>query len=164
MKIIDLRGIRNLSMVLVVVSMAGHLWAGVGVAAAPKSMVENTKATKLTAADRQKIQHVISLQIKAFERDDETLAFSYSTPGLRKYFGTSRTFMEMVRSSYSVLYMNISKEFLEAAVVEGLVIQPLRIVTQGGETLIALYTLERQHDKEWRIGGCELAPSTLQAT
>ena len=70
--------------------------------------------------------------------------------------------MEMVRSSYSVLYVNTSKEFLEASVVDGQVVQPLRIVTREGETLVALYTVARQSGSEWRIGGCELAPSTMQ--
>ena len=72
--------------------------------------------------------------------------------------------MEMVRESYSALYMNTSREFLEAAVIDDQVIQPLRIVTRTGETLVALYSLERQPDREWRIGGCELAPSTLRST
>ncbi|MEP7156614.1 MAG: DUF4864 domain-containing protein [Betaproteobacteria bacterium] len=122
------------------------------------------KPEKLSAADRQKIQRVITLQIKAFERNDEALAFSYSTPEIRRMFGSSRTFMEMVRSSYSVLFMNTSKEFLEATVVDGQVVQPLHIVTRDGETLVALYTVARQagSPNDWRIGGCELAPSTLQ--
>jgi len=120
------------------------------------------KPEKLSSGDRQKIQRVITLQIKAFERNDDALAFSYSTPEIRRYFGTSRTFMEMVRSNYSVLYMNASKEFLEATVVDGQVVQPLHIITRDGETLVALYTVARQSDSEWRIGGCELAPSTLQ--
>ena len=135
--------------------VAMAVWAAPEVAARPE---------KLSTADRQKIQRVITLQIKAFERNDEALAFSYSTPEIRKYFGTSRTFMEMVRSSYSALYMNSSKEFLEAAIIDGQVIQPLRLVTHDGETLVALYTLARQPNNEWRIGGCELAPSTLQFT
>jgi hypothetical protein len=72
--------------------------------------------------------------------------------------------MEMVRSNYSVLYMNTSRQFLDPALIDGQVIQPLHIVTRDGETLVALYTLERQPDTEWRIGGCELAPSTLHST
>lgn len=146
------------------------IWFGVlmlalvpGLASATR-VADGTKPERLSAADRQKIQRVITLQIRAFERNDETVAFSYSTPEIRKYFGSSRTFMEMVRDGYSVLYMHASHEFLEAAVVDGQVIQPLRIVTRDGEMLVALYTLERQPDKEWRIGGCELAPSTLQST
>ena len=134
---------------------------GMGVAA---PVADGSVMEKLTATDRQKIQRVITLQIRAFERNDEAVAFSYSTPDIRQHFGSSRAFMEMVRESYSALYMNTSREFLEAAVIGGEVIQPLRIVTREGETLVALYSLERQPDREWRIGGCELAPSTLRST
>ena len=48
-------------------------------------------------------------------------------------------------------------------VIDGAVIQPLRLVTADGETVVALYTMQKQPDKEWRISGCELAPSTLQS-
>ncbi len=119
---------------------------------------------KLTAADRQKIQRVITLQIRAFERNDEAVAFSYATPNARRYFGTPRAFMDMVRASYSALYKHSSREFLEAAVIEGVVVQPLKILTSDGEIIVALYTVEQQADKEWRVGSCELAPSTLSAT
>jgi len=157
MKIIRFQLLRDAMALLALALMTGVVLA----AAAPAGP---DKAGKLSAADRQKIQMVITLQIKAFERNDETRAFSYSTPEIRKYFGSSRTFMDMVRSNYSVLYMNASREFLEAAVIDGSVIQPLRIITREGEAVVALYTLEKQADKEWRIGGCEIAPSTLQAT
>jgi hypothetical protein len=153
MKIIRLASFRVALAALLLAFASGNLLAAT-----------TAKPEKLSAADRQKIQSVITLQIKAFERNDETRAFSYSTPEIRKYFGSSRTFMEMVRSNYSVLYMNTSREFLEAAIIDGEVIQPLRIITRDGEAVVALYTLEKQADKEWRIGGCEIAPSTLQAT
>jgi Domain of unknown function (DUF4864) len=158
MKIIRFQLLRDAMASLALALMTGMALAATAAPAGPD------KAGKLSAADRQKIQLVITLQIKAFERNDETRAFSYSTPEIRKYFGSSRTFMDMVRSNYSVLYMNTSREFLEAAVIDGSVIQPLRIITREGEAVVALYTLEKQADKEWRIGGCEIAPSTLQAT
>ena len=119
---------------------------------------------KLTTADRQKIRRIITLQIRAFERNDEAVAFSYATPDARRYFGTPRAFMEVVRTSYSALYNHASHEFLEAAVISGVVVQPLKILTSDGEIIVALYTVEQQADKEWRVGSCELAPSTLSAT
>src|SRR6476659_8242125 len=72
------------------------------------------KVEKLSSADRSKIQRVINLQIRAFERNDGTVAFSYSTPETRKYFGSSRSFMELVRAEYSVLFQHVSREFLDA--------------------------------------------------
>lgn len=72
--------------------------------------------------------------------------------------------MEMVRADYTLLYDNASRKFLDAAIVDGQVIQPLQIVSRAGETFVALYAVERQPDKDWRIAGCEIAPSTLQST
>lgn len=126
----------------------------------PKSV----QATVLSKTDREKIQRVITLQLRAFERNDEAVAFSYATADTRKVFGTPRQFMEMVRSGYAPLLKHSSREFLEAANVNGLTIQPVKFLTSDGDIVVALYTMERQADNEWRIGGCELAPKSLQAT
>ena len=149
---------------LLMVTMPGSCIADVPRTSAPFAEQSAGKATRLSTADRKKIQHIINLQIKAFQRDDETIAFSYAAPETRKLFGSPRAFMEMVRSGYSALYRSESRQFLEAAVIDGAVIQPLRIVTPDGETLVALYSMQQQPDKEWRISGCEMAPSTLQVT
>jgi Domain of unknown function (DUF4864) len=118
----------------------------------------------LSKSDREKIQRVITLQLRAFERNDEAIAFSYATADTRKYFGTPRQFMDMVRLGYAPLLKHSSREFLEAANVNGLTIQPVKFLTTDGDIVVALYTMERQVDSEWRIGGCELAPKSLQAT
>jgi hypothetical protein len=53
--------------------------------------------------------------------------------------------------------------FLEAAVIEGSVIQPLRIITIDGDVMVALFTMELQADTQWRVSGCELAQAIVQA-
>ncbi len=146
------------------VAAAALTGSGRGAQLAQAQNAAPAQPTKLTAADRQKIQRVITLQIRAFERNDEAVAFSYATPNARRYFGTPRAFMDVVRASYSALYKHTSREFLEAAVIDGVVVQPLKILTSDGEIIVALYTVEQQADKEWRVGSCELAPSTLSAT
>jgi hypothetical protein len=115
-------------------------------------------------SDREKIQRVITLQLRAFERNDEAIAFSYATADTRKVFGTPRQFMDMVRLGYAPVLKHSSREFLEAANVNGLTVQPVKFLTTDGDIVVALYTMERQADNEWRIGGCELAPKSLQAT
>ena len=54
--------------------------------------------------------------------------------------------------------------FLEGAVIEGAVIQPLRLILPDNTVLVAIYQMERQKDGRWKIAGCVLAPSTVQAT
>ena len=47
--------------------------------------------------------------------------------------------------------------------IEGVVVQPLRLIAPDNTVLVALYTVERQHGGGWRITGCQIAPSTVQA-
>jgi hypothetical protein len=69
----------------------------------------------------------------------------------------------MVRTSYAPLLAARYTEFLQGAVIEGRVVQPLRLVAPDNTVLVALYTLERQPDGSWRITSCLLAPSTVRA-
>lgn len=72
--------------------------------------------------------------------------------------------MNLVRKDYAILIKHGSREFLEAATIEGITIQPLKMVTVEGTTIIALYRMELQPDREWRIGGCELSPPIAGST
>jgi len=47
--------------------------------------------------------------------------------------------------------------FEKPAVVDGEVIQPVRMTDAEGNAWIALYPMRRQADGVWRINGCQLA-------
>ena len=69
----------------------------------------------------------------------------------------------MVRGAYSPLLVARYTEFLEGAVIDGIVIQPLRLIAPDNTVQVALYTVEKQANGRWRINGCRIAPSTVQA-
>jgi Domain of unknown function (DUF4864) len=71
--------------------------------------------------------------------------------------------MRMVKTGYEPLLSARYTEFLEGAVIEGAVIQPLRLVLPDETVLVALYQMEKQNGR-WRIAGCVLAPSTVRST
>ena len=71
--------------------------------------------------------------------------------------------MRMVRESYSALLDARYVEFLEGAVIEGDVVQPLRLVLPDDTVLVALYAMQKQADGGWRIAGCVIAPSTVRS-
>lgn len=119
--------------------------------------------TALTRADRTAIQSVINLQLKALAADDDAAAFALAAPDVRRQFGTAEAFTDMVRKGYPPLLRNQSTAFLEAAIVDDDVIQPLRIINRDGTVVIALFSMERQSNGDWRVYGCQLAPSDLQA-
>jgi Domain of unknown function (DUF4864) len=117
----------------------------------------------LREADWRAIKQVIGDQNRALRAGDAVKAFSYASPGIREQFGTPEHFLDMVRAAYGALIAARYSEFLEGAVVDGAVIQPLRLIAADNTVQVALYTMERQKDGRWRIAGCVLAPSTVQA-
>jgi len=118
---------------------------------------------RLKASEWFAIRRTIDDQRKALKAGDARKAFSYASPEIRAQFRTPEKFFAMVRDGYGALLEARYVEFLEGAVIEGAVIQPLRLVAPDNSVLVALYTMDKQQDGRWRIAGCVLAPSTVQA-
>ncbi len=126
--------------------------------AAPRS-----DESTLAASEWSAIRKTIGAQLAALKAGDATKAFSFAAPGIRAQFGTPGNFLEMVRSTYGALIAARYTEFLEGAVIDERIIQPLRLIAPDNTVQVALYTMERQTDGRWRIAGCVIAPSTVQA-
>lgn len=124
----------------------------------------NAAAPAVRAADWKAIKTVIAEQRRAFLAGDATKAFGYASPGIKAQFGDAATFIAMVRSGYPALLSARYVEFLEGAAIDGMVIQPLRLIDTDNTVRVALYTMEKQQNGVWRISGCRIAPSTVQAT
>jgi hypothetical protein len=136
--------------------LAGALmWAGAGPLA-------RAAETRLTKAEWTAIKKVISQQLAALRAGNGERAFGYASPGIQAQFGDAQTFLAMVRAGYSALLDARYTEFLEGAVIDGVIVQPLRLIAPDNSVRVALYTMEKQK-RGWRISGCQLAPSTVQA-
>jgi hypothetical protein len=120
-------------------------------------------APEMRASDWKAIEQVIAAQRAALIAGDGDKAFGYATPALRAQFSDTDTFMVMVRVAYPALLTARYTEFLEGAVIDGLIIQPLRLIDADNSVRVALYTLEKQEGGAWRISGCRIGPSTVQA-
>ena len=117
---------------------------------------------KLGRADWTAIKKVIRQQLDALRAGDDERAFGYASPGIRAQFGDARNFMTMVRTEYAPLLDARYTEFLEGAVIEGVIVQPLRLIAPDNTVRVALYSMEK-HKTGWRVNGCRLAPSTVTA-
>jgi hypothetical protein len=117
----------------------------------------------LPAAEWKAIKKVIGDQRAALVAGDAAKAFTHAAPGIRAQFGSPENFLAMVQSAYVPLVTARYTEFLEGAVIDGNVIQPLRLVAADNTVQVALYTMQKQKDGRWKISGCVLAPSTVQA-
>jgi len=68
----------------------------------------------------------------------------------------------MVQVAYPALLVARYTEFLDGAQVDGLVIQPLRLIASDNSVQVALCTLQKLPGG-WRISGCRLVPSAVQS-
>jgi hypothetical protein len=120
-------------------------------------LVAPSPAAEVSLEDATAIRAVIAEQLEAFARDDGRRAFALATAGIRERFGTPEMFMDMVRTGYPVVYRPKTVRFEKPAVVDGEVIQPVRMTDAAGDTWIAFYPMQREADGAWRINGCQLA-------
>ena len=115
-----------------------------------------SSAAEISREDAAAIRAVISEQLDAFARDDGPRAFSLATAGIRAQFRTPEVFMEMVRNEYPVVYRPKSVRFEPPELVEGQIVQPVRMTDAAGRAWIAVYPMRREADGRWRTDGCLL--------
>ncbi len=113
--------------------------------------------TPLPEGEARKVREVVQAQLDAFQRDDGAAAFALATPGIRATFGDADTFMAMVKTSYAVVYRPKTVEFGAALLLEGMVVQPVRLTDDEGQAWLAVYPMEKQPGGEWRTAGCQLS-------
>jgi hypothetical protein len=139
--------------------------AVVGVSALAMRAIAPSRAADgaaLSRDDWRAIQRAIGDQLDALRAGDAERAFGFAADGIRAQVGDAAAFMAMVRAGYEALLVARYTEFLEGAVIDGLVIQPLRLVAPDNTVRVALYTMQRD-GTTWRIAGCTIAPSTVRA-
>ena len=122
-------------------------------------------ATPLSDAEVAAVRAAVQGQLDAFAANDAAKAFSFAAPNVRNRMGTAERFMAMVRAGYPVVYRPASVGFLvPQRLADGTVVQRAQMTDARGEAWLAVYTLQRQKNKAWRISGCDVQPATGRAT
>lgn len=138
----------NLLMLVLALACTSWLPAFAQRADAPAPAAEEVRAA----------QQVVRAQLAAFAADDADQAFSYATPAIRQMFGNAAQFMRMVQGAYPVVYRPASVLFLKPEAAGDELVQPVHMTDPAGNTWLAVYRLQRQDDRSWRIGACVLLP------
>jgi ketosteroid isomerase-like protein len=146
--------LRRSRLVVPLVALCALAAAGTGASA----------AEKLNAADRQAIEQTIRHQLDAFNRDDAERAFNFATPDIQRMFGSSDRFMRMVRDNYEPVYRPASVRFIRVDLTDGQWVQTVQITDEEGRVWRALFTMRRQPDRGWKVGGCQLQETSALET
>jgi Domain of unknown function (DUF4864) len=114
---------------------------------------------ELTAAERMTIRRVIERQIEAFRRDDAATAFALASPEIQAKYGTPENFRTIVKTFYEPVYRpRRLGGFTNLYVMDGQLTQPVVLMGPNGDFVVALYTMQKQPDGNWKILGCSLIP------
>ncbi len=114
----------------------------------------SAQAAPLSGADEKAVRTVIEGQLAALAKDDASKAFSFAAPNVREAVGSPARFMAMVRNDYPVVYRPASVAFLKPESKGEQVIQRVQMTDASGDAWLAVYSLQRQKNKSWRITGC----------
>ena len=131
-------------------------WVLIGVLSAGLSVVAQES---LSDDDRDAIHAVIQSQLDAFQSDDAVLAFSFASPAIQAQFGSPQNFMAMVKTGYQPVYRPRSVVFGDIVETAGKIVQQVLILDGEGQSVLAIYPMEKQTDESWRIAGCYLTAS-----
>ncbi|WP_394792533.1 DUF4864 domain-containing protein [Rhodoferax sp.] len=135
-------------------SLASRFWRYVAALAALMAFSATVIAAPVNPADEKNVREVVQAQLAAFAADDADKAFSYAAPNVRKSIASAAHFMAMVRGNYAVVYRPSSVAFLKPERDGSDIIQPVQMSDSEGVAWLAIYTLQRQKNKLWRITGC----------
>lgn len=135
-------GARRAAMVLVLMAL--------------QSVPVAANAAPFTPTDASEVRKVVAAQLAAFAADDAARAFSYAAPNVRQAVGDAAGFLAMVQSGYPVVYRPASVAFLKANGKDDDAIQRVQMTDAAGESWLAIYSLQRQKNKVWRITGCSV--------
>lgn len=128
-------------------------------------LAAGVRAATLDAADERAVGAVVRAQLEALAADDAVRAYGFATPAIRALFRDPQTFLGMVKSGYAAIVRPRSTVFFKPESGEGDEAElRLQVVDRDGAAWIAVYRLERQPDRSWRIAGCALAPSRAELT
>lgn len=113
-------------------------------------------AKGLPKSDEIEIQSIIEGQLAAFRADDAATAHSFASDTIQMKFGDASQFLHMVKTMYYPVYRPAAYEFMDLSAEPGGVFQPVLIAKNNGDTVVALYLMEKDETGRWRIAGVKL--------
>ena len=84
------------------------------------------------------VQLIVRAQLDAFANDDAKRAFSYAALTIQQMFGNPDNFLDMVRTTYPVVYRPKSVTFLTPKPQGKEIVQPVHMTDDQGASWLAV--------------------------
>lgn len=108
----------------------------------------------------EEIQGTILSQIEAFANNDQEQAWAYASEGVKRRFGSSGVFFDMVRHAYPAVHNATAIEFIERVPHSNFEIQIVKLQGPDGKRWDGYYRMV-QMDGDWKIAGVQLQEADI---
>ncbi|MEP1217486.1 MAG: DUF4864 domain-containing protein [Marinobacter sp.] len=108
----------------------------------------------------EEIQDTILRQIEAFANNDQEQAWAYASEGIKRRFGSSQVFTDMVREAYPAVHSAKSIEFARRIPHGSFEIQVVKLRGPEGKRWEAYYRMVMM-EGTWKIAGVRLEPADI---
>ncbi|MFT6074305.1 MAG: hypothetical protein ACJAZ1_001221 [Yoonia sp.] len=115
-------------------------------------------ATSVFAQNSSAIEDVIGSQLEAFNARDIDEAWTFASPNIKRLFGSSTNFGNMVQQGYPMVWDNAEVRFLDLREVRGSLWQKVMVRDAQGGLHILDYQMIETADG-WQIDGVQLLPA-----
>jgi len=124
------------------------------------AMMTFVPASPRAGTEGSAIRETILLQIEAFANDDDEAAWRVASDGVKRRFGSSDVFLEMVKHAYPAVHRASAIEFVRRVPHGDFEIQVVRLKGPDGKLWDAYYRMVLVDD-QWKIGGVQMQPADL---
>ncbi|MBL0419887.1 DUF4864 domain-containing protein [Ramlibacter sp. AW1] len=118
--------------------------------ALPRAVIDEL----LPAAEATEVRKVIIAQIEAMAQSDAERMFDTTTPRVREAVGSSGRFLAMMMGAYPMVYQPSQVNFHPPRRKSDGAFQLVEIKDRDDNSWLAVFILEQQPDRSWRISGC----------
>ncbi len=109
-------------------------------------------------------QLVVENQIKAFHQGAHEKAFSYASPSMQVFFRDVENFIRMVKRGYNPIYAAKNWAFGRSRTDGEKIHHEVLIAGPKGKEWVALYSLQKQDNGDWKIISVQLLKSQAKST
>lgn len=106
------------------------------------------------------IHDTILRQIEAFANNDGEQAWAYASEGIKRRFGSSKVFVDMVREAYPAVHSATQIEFTDSMPHGVFYIQVVKLKDPQGKFWDAYYRMVEVEDA-WKVAGVRLQPADI---
>jgi hypothetical protein len=115
--------------------------------------IDSVQAQALKPDDHAAFRTLIQTQIDALRRDDFAGAYAVSAPSMKVLYPTLQAYTQVIRGRYGPLIKPRTVVFGTVSQTSQGPVQRVFLTGADGRAYIANYSLQRQPDNSWLIGG-----------